>query len=180
MQRFSTWALGIAGSLLTGAAVGLVVTFIKQQPQETANVPLQFLLFLLDQTWFLLVGAFVAGLLLNWIIGKLDDFRADKRKALGTEMVSLGYDLGNLRNPTPQARSQIMSCLTAASKLGIWVPDQRVFNLEPGRAYGMIRDYLMHVGTLLKDGHFAEARRYAVNSKAAFNSAYRGRERPIR
>ena len=171
MQRFSIWALGLVVSLLTGAVVGLVVDFTKQQPRETANVAH----FLLEQTWFLLLGAFAAGLLVDWLLRTLDDFRADKRKALGTEMVRVGYELGNLRNPIAQARPQIMSCFIAAGKLGIWVPDQRVFNLEPGRAHGMIRDYLMHVGTLLKDGHFSEARRYAVNSKAAFNSAYKGR-----
>ena len=43
---------------------------------------------------------------MDWLLRTQDDFRADKRKALGTEMVRLGYELGNLRNPA-QARPQI-------------------------------------------------------------------------
>jgi hypothetical protein len=56
-------------------------------------VALKFLLDLAGQTWLrgaaLALGCFVAGLGLDWLLRKLDDTRADQRKALGTEVLNL-------------------------------------------------------------------------------------------
>ena len=187
MQRFSTWArwiataiLAVVGAIFTGVVFPVVVHFIQEQPQDTPNVALKFLhvalKFLLDlseQTWLrvtaLLLGGFVAGLWLDWLLRRVDRSRAEERKALGTEMVNR---LGDLKYPMSQTRPQIMSCFTAARKLGIWAPDQRAFATHPVRAKNLITDYLMHVGTMLRDGHFREAKQHAKNSKAAFASAY--------
>ena len=198
MQRFSTWArwiataiLAVVGAFFTGVVFPVVVHFIQEQPQETPNVALKFLhvalKFLLDlseQTWLrvtaLLLGGFVAGLWLDWLLRKLDGSRAEERQALGTEMVSLGDYLRFSQLPTYQARPQITSCFTTAKKFGIWVPDQRIFEISK-RAENLIMehpirnlitDYLAHVGTMLKDGHFREAKRDAKKSKAAFDKAY--------
>jgi len=198
MQRFSTWARWIAtgilvvvGAIFTQVVFPVVAHFMQEQPQETANavlkflhVVLKFLLDLSEQTWLrttaLILLGFVAGLWLDWLLRKLDGSRAEERQALGTEMVSLGDYLRFSQLPTHQARPQIMSCLTTAKKLGIWVPDQRVFEISK-RAENLIMeypirnliaDYLAHVGTMLKDGHFKEAKQEAVNSKAAFAKAY--------
>jgi len=194
MQRFSTWARWIATGILV--VVGAIFTSVVfpvavQQPREAANafweflhVVLKFLRDLSEHPWVrvsvLTVGAFVAGLWLDWLLRRLDGFRAERREALGTEMVSLGDYLRFSQLPTYQARPQITSCFTTAKKFGIWVPDQRIFEISK-RAENLIMehpirnlitDYLAHVGTMLKDGHFREAKRDAKKSKAAFDKAY--------
>jgi hypothetical protein len=95
MQRFSALARWVATvifiPILIGVGTCVVANFTKQQPRETANVVLKFLLDLAGQTWLrgaaLALGCFVAGLWLDWLLCKLDDTHADKRKALGTEML---------------------------------------------------------------------------------------------
>jgi len=181
MQRFSALVRYIFTAILLPILIAVAAHFIEEQPQETANVVLKFLFDLAEQTWFrvtaLLLVGFAAGLWVDWFLRRLDGSRVDERKKLGTDMVSLGHDLRFLRDPTTpilmqRARPQILSCFTAARKFAIWVPDQRAYELHPDRARNMITDYLMGVGTLLKDGQFREAKRYAVNSKASFDKAY--------
>jgi hypothetical protein len=46
-------------------------------------------------------------------------------------------------------------------------PTREVFDYM--KLDNMIRDYLIHVGTMLKDGHVREARQYAKKSKADFD-----------
>jgi hypothetical protein len=91
MQRFSALARWVATVIFIPFLIGVVT---RVQPRETANVVLRFLLDLAGQTWLrgaaLALGCFVAGLWLDWLLRKLDDTRADKRKALGTEMLNLG------------------------------------------------------------------------------------------
>src|SRR6266446_2937741 len=97
MQRFSAWARWIATVILIPIFTAVAARFIWEQPRETANAVRKFLLDLSEQTWFrvtaLLLVGFVAGLWLDWLLRKLDRSRAEKRKALGTEMVFLGHEL---------------------------------------------------------------------------------------
>ena len=191
MQRFSTWVRRIAtailvviGTIFTGVVFPIVVHFIEQQPRETANVVLKFLKFLLDlseQTWLrvtaLLLCGFVAGLWLDWLLRRLDGSRAEERKDLGYEMVRLCNELrgytGQVRSLFMyQARPKIVSCFTTARKLGIWVPDDPIFSINPSGAIDVITEHLMDVGTMLKDGHFSEAKQHAKSRSAAFSSAY--------
>ena len=87
-------------------------------------------------------------------------------------MMSLSHALGNLQHPMDQARARIRSCFATARKLGIWVPDGRIYSITPDRACDLIIIYLEHIGTMLKDGHFREAKQDAENSKAAFDRVY--------
>jgi hypothetical protein len=86
-------------------------------------------------------------------------------------MVKLGNYVGQLKSPM-QESARIKSCFATARKLGLWVPDERIFRLHPPRASQEISNYLMQVGTMLKDGNFREAKQDAKNSKAAFDKAY--------
>jgi uncharacterized membrane protein YciS (DUF1049 family) len=95
MQRFSAWVRGIATTIwafFVAVVTGVVVDFINQQPRETTNVVLEFLLNLSEQTWFrvsaLLLTGFVAGLWIDWLLRKLS--RADERTELGNNMLTLG------------------------------------------------------------------------------------------
>ena len=182
MQRLSAWARWIGAGVFTIFVIPIAVEFVKHvaesiglydRPREAAGTILNFFLSLAELPWLgvtaLVLAGFVAGLWLDWLLRRLDRSRAEERKALGTEMVNR---LGDLKYPMSQTRPQIMSCFTAARKLGIWAPDQRAFATHPVRAKNLITDYLMHVGTMLRDGHFREAKQHAKNSKAAFASAY--------
>jgi len=177
MQRFSALVRYIFTVILVLILIPVAAHFIEEQPRETANVVLKFLFDLSEQTWLhltaLSLGCFVAGLWVDWLLRRLDRSRADERKALGTEMANLGNELGLLTDPMYQASPRIRSFFATARKLGIWVPDQRIFAMHPERAKVLIKDYLTHVGTLLRDGHFLEAKRYAaVNSSLFFDEAY--------
>ena len=186
MQRFSTWARWIATvifiPIFTGVAAHYIAQQLEQQPQETASAVLKVLFDIAGQPWVqataLFLGGFVTGLWVDWFLRKVDGSSAKQREALGTEMRILGHDL-NLFG----ARPQITSCFIAARKLGLWVPDQHIFTLHVDFAEPLIKDYLLNVGTMLKDGNFREAKQYAaVNSKARFDKAYaqfRLRDRPI-
>ena len=188
MRRFSTWAGWIIG-IIFGSQFALEVfkqvaqrIGLYDRPREALGTVLNFLLSLAELPWLrntlLFFGGLAAGFLLKWLLQNLDGSRAKQREALGTEMRILGHDL-NLFG----ARPQITSCFIAARKLGLWVPDQHIFTLHVDFAEPLIKDYLLNVGTMLKDGHFREAKQYAaVNSKVRFDKAYaqfRLRDRPI-
>ena len=145
--------------------------------QSTAVLKLLF--DLSEQTWFrltasLLVG-FAAGLWVDWFLRKLDGSRAKQREALGYEMCNLAHDLGSAHhplmvNPMYANRSRMMSCFTTARSFGIWVPDDRIFSmLHPPRAVDLVVAYLDDVGTMLKDGHFKQAKQHAKNRRASFD-----------
>ena len=183
MQRISALVRYIFTAILIPILIPVAVHYIEQQPRETANVVLKFLLDLSEQAWLrvtaLSLGCFVAGLWVDWLLRRLDgSSRTDERKALGAKMLKLSNVLRDYSGKPrglymPGARPKIVSCFTTARKLGIWVPDDRIFSiihLPP--AMDLITDYLMNVGTILKAAHFREAKRYAVDSKAAFAKVY--------
>jgi len=183
MQRFST-LVGSITAIVTAVLfivkdviAPVVVDFIKKQPEtdDAIHAILKFVLDLLQQPWlhvagWMLVG-FVAGLWLDGLLRKLDYTRVEKRKALGAEMAKLGNYLGQIKFPFPtKENARIMSCFASAKKFGIWAPDGRAFPFQAARARSLITDYLSKVGQMLSDGNFREAKRYAKNSKADFNS----------
>jgi hypothetical protein len=138
-------------------------------------VVLKFLLDLAQHPWVHAVAwifvAFVAGLWVDWLLRKLDGSYANSRKIFGAEMVNLGNYLEQLKSPMEES-ARIRSCFATARRLGLWVPDERIFRLHRPRASQEISNYLKQVGTMLKDGNFQEAKRDARNSKAAFDKAY--------
>jgi len=165
MKRFWAWVLGIVTTVVASVAI----YYLTQGRQETANAIREIADVVLDlwtQTWFraaaLAVGCFVAGFCLGWFLRGLDRSRAEKRKALGYEMLKLGRNLGDYfgridGDPMNAFRPQIMSCFTTAKRLGMWTPDDRIFSIHPPHAMDLTVDYLTKVGTMLNDGHFGEA-----------------------
>jgi hypothetical protein len=189
MQRFSTWArwisvgLAVIVFIFKDVVLPVVVDFIKQQP-ETNNflhAILKILLDLAQQSWvhvaaWILVGL-VVGLWVDWLLRKLDGSRAEKREELGYDMLKLARSLVNFAgridgNPMNAFRPQITSCLTRARKIGMWVPDDRIFSIyPPHRAMDLIVDYLTRVGQMLRDGNFSEAKCDAKKIEGNFNKA---------
>jgi hypothetical protein len=169
MQRFSAWARWIVTVIFTSVLIPVAVHFFEQQPQETANVVLKFLFYLGEQAWFrvavLILVGFVAGLWLGWLLRKLDDTRADKRKVLGGEMVNFGETLVLIKDPRDHS-GRIRSYFTSARKFGIWAPDDRVFDLSD--ANRVITEYLSTIGQMLKAGHFKEAKHDAEERKRLY------------
>jgi len=181
MQRLSALVRYIFTAILVPILIAVATHLIEEQPQRTANVVLKFLLDLSEQTWFpptaISLGCFVAGLWVDWLLWRLDRSRADERKALGIEMLTLGRNLGHFvgrinGDPMSAFRPQITSCLTKVKRFGMWVPDDRIFSIHSPYAMDLIVDYLTQVGQMLKDGNFREAKRDAKKSKTAFDKAY--------
>jgi hypothetical protein len=56
---------------------------------------------------------------------------------------------------------RLTSAFIKAKKVGLWTPDVRM-------PLNVVMPYLRHVGTLLRDGHFAEAKQAALECKEAF------------
>jgi hypothetical protein len=172
MQRFlalARWILTAIGWIATVIFIpiftAVVARFIWEQPLEAANVVSKFLHYLSEQTWLgaaaLFLGGFVAGFWLDWLRRKLDGSRADTIKLFGAEMVRLGNYLEQLKSPM-QESARIRSCFATAKRLGLWVPDERIFRFHPPRASHEISNYLKQVGTMLKDGNFREANEHAM------------------
>jgi hypothetical protein len=167
MQRFSAWARWIVTIIfipIAITAIGEVTAhFITQRSEEAANVVLRFLLDLSERAWLryaaFFLGGLVAGLWLEWFLRKLDSSGIEEINALGSGMIDLADNLSRMTNPTDRGGSQLRLYFITARKLGIWAPDERIFN-NP-RAFGFVRDYLMGVGNMLRDGHFSEAKQYA-------------------
>ena len=170
MQRISTWVRWIFTVIVAPIVTAVAVEFINtEHPPETANTVLKFLFDLSERTWFrptaLFLIGLVIGLWLDWLLRKLDGSRADQRAALGNDMLIWEHELEYLKDPS-KANVKIMSCFITAKKLGILAPDERVFEIDPDRAYPIIRNYLTNVGQMLRDRHFSEAKRLAKKSKA--------------
>jgi hypothetical protein len=187
MQRFSTWArwitvgLAVVVFIFKDVVVPVFVDFIKEQPEtnDFLHWVLKLLLDFAQQSWvhvaaWILLG-FVAGLWVDWLLRKADGSRAEKRKELGYDMLKLARNLADYArringNPMNAFRPQIASCLTRARKVGMWVPDDRIFSIyPPHRAMDLIVDYLTRVGQMLRDGNFSEAQSDAKKLEANFN-----------
>jgi hypothetical protein len=77
--------------------------------------------------------------------------------ATGTGRLNVGPRLG--------------SCFVKVRKAGLWTPERRALELHPlyaDRMQNILVNYLLHVGTLLSDGHFAEAKQVALQAKERF------------
>jgi hypothetical protein len=188
MQRLSNWACWIAAGFFTLIVIPLLVEFLKHlaeniglydQPRETAGAVLNFFLSLAELPWLrvtaLVLGGFVAGLWLDRLLRKRDRSRAEARENLGLEMQSIGRDMRWERENEATGRlnvgPRLGSCFVAARKVGLWAPERQPLNLHPlhaDRMQNILMNYLLHVGTLLSDGHFAEAKQTALQAKRTF------------
>jgi hypothetical protein len=176
MQRLSAWAGGIALALL-GSQFALEIfkqvaerIGLYDRPREAADTVLNFFLSLAELPWLrtttLVLCAFVAGLWLDWLLRKFDGSRAKARENLGYEMMNLAHDIDNALALVDRFRLQdfsprLISAFIKAKQVGLWTPDVRM-------PLNVVMPYLRHVGTLLSDGHFAEAKQAALQAKEHF------------
>src|SRR6266446_31300 len=106
MQRLSNWARWIAAGFFTLIVIPLLVEFLKHlaeniglydRPREAAGAFLNFFLSLAGLPWLrvtaLVLGGFVAGLWVDWLLRKLDRSRNAAREKIGSEMQELANKL---------------------------------------------------------------------------------------
>jgi len=175
MQRLSAWArwivLGILGSQFALEIFKQVAERIGlyDRPREAVGTILNFFLSLAEISWLrttmLAFGCFAAGMWLDWLLRKLDRSRAEARENLGLEMLNLANDIDNaltlVRFRLQDFSPRLISAFIKAKQKGLWTPDVRM-------PLNVVMPYLRHVGTLLSDGHFAEAKQAALECKEAF------------
>jgi amino acid transporter len=176
MQRLSAWARWIAAGVFTLCVIPIAVEFVKRvaesiglydRPREAAGTILNFFLTLAELAWLrvtaLVLAGFVAGLWLDWLLRKFDGSRAEASENLGYEMMNLATEI---RRDAPvdwqQFLPKLRSAFIKAKAFRVWAPDDEGINRVE---LGVLRRYLQEVGTMLKDGHFKEAKKIALDRR---------------
>jgi hypothetical protein len=97
MQRLSAWARWLGAGVFSIFVIPIAVEFLKheaesiglyERPGEAAGTVLNFFLSLAELPWLrvtaLVLGGFVAGLWLDWLLRKLDRSREARSVSRGT------------------------------------------------------------------------------------------------
>lgn len=130
------------------------------------------LLALGQQRWFKFAFVFLTGIVigvsLEWLNRKSGERKAFELQSLGTKFRSLSDNIkvrtassgwpDNARDLKPA----ILSVLISAKKSGLWVPNERVYQLPDA---SFLCEYFRCVGKLLEDGHFDKANTEALSWK---------------
>lgn len=141
-------------------------------PDAMAATIFNHLVAVRELRWFNLALVFMTGLVIGASLESLGR-RSGERKAF--ELRSLGYRLRSLSenirariaasgwpDNSRDLKPAITSAFTSASKFGLWVPSERVYEL-PDPSF--LCEYFKCVGRLLEDGHLDEARAEALSWK---------------
>lgn len=107
----------------------------------------------------------------DWLFRKLDGTRAESRETLGYKYCNLASSIEDrLRYIHPSwphnvhdLKPDLMSAFIRAESFGIWAPVNDLYERPDGGA--IMVNYLRIVGTMLKDGHFRQARLRAQQAK---------------
>ena len=124
------------------------------------------------QHWFKFAFVFLTGTIfgvsIEWLSRKSDEKKAFELRSLGSKFRSLSDNIkartelsgwpDNVRDLNPA----ILSALVSASKSGLWVPNERVYQLPDA---SFLCEYFKSVGKLLEDGYFDEANSEALSWK---------------
>ena len=127
---------------------------------------------LVHQHWFKFAFVFLTGIiigvLIEWLSRKSDEKKAFELRSLGSKFRSLSDNIkartalsgwpDNVRDLKPA----ILSALISADKLGLWVPNEHVYQLPDA---SFLCEYFKSVGKLLEDGYFDEANSEALSWK---------------
>jgi hypothetical protein len=151
---------------------------VLPEPNAAARLISDQLVRIGELSWFKFALVFMTGLVIG-ISLQTSAARSGARKAF--ELRSLGYRLRNLSDAlkarTASAgwpdnardlRPAIMSVLISASKFGVWVPNDRIYELPDA---SFLCEYFGSVGKLLEDGHLEQARGEALSWKPFLDRA---------
>ena len=125
---------------------------------------------IVQQRWFqfglVLFTGIVVGISLDWFDRKSDENKASELRALGSKFRILSdtikiqtADSSGWPNNIREQKADILSALISAKKFGLWVPDERVYQLPDA---SFLCEYFGFIGRLLEDGHLDEAKREAL------------------
>jgi hypothetical protein len=125
-----------------------------------------------EQLWFRVTLIFLTGMLvgvtLEWLSRKSGEKKAAALRSLGWKYRSLSESIRiRATSPSPgwpdnvhDLRPAMSSVLGNARKLGIWAPNDHVYQLPDAT---FLCEYLRCVGRFLEDGDFDDARREALS-----------------
>ena len=128
------------------------------------------LLVLGQQRWFKFALVFLTGIVigvsLEWLNRNSDEKKAFELRSLGSKFRSLSVNiqapLSGWPNNVRDLKPAILSALISASKFGLWVPNEHVYQLPDS---SFLCEYFKSVGKLLEDGYFDEANSEALSWK---------------
>ncbi|MGB7694019.1 MAG: hypothetical protein WBM12_14240 [Pseudolabrys sp.] len=108
----------------------------------------------------------VVGISLDWFDRKSRENKASELRTLGSKFRILSdtikiqaADSSGWPNNVRERKADILSALISAKKFGLWVPDERVYQLPDA---SFLCEYFGFIGRLLEDGHLDEAKREAL------------------
>jgi len=136
----------------------------------TAMPALAGVLALGQQPWFgfalVFLTGIVVGVTLEWLNRKSGEKKAASLRSLGWKFRSLSESI-RIRTASPgwpdnvrDLKPAMLSALSSASKLGVWAPNDHVYQLPDAT---FLCEYLRCVGRFLEDGDFHEARKEALS-----------------
>ena len=183
MRKFLIWLFPI---LFTVVALPLAVDYLKKSNptatdyQTTLGATWAYIVTFANLPWVLpgaiFIGGITVGMGLDWLVRIFDGNRESARRSLGQDFLDLAHRIrnrqGNFRSEWPENIGDMLpeigsTLLTARRQRIISLPaaafkDRTTYNEAVG--------YLMTVGQLLADGHYAEAIRVSRDSANAFVS----------
>lgn len=166
----------IATAVWTLLLVAVIVDFINRWLGENyfsdPNITIVFNLAasIVQQRSFQFALVFLTGIVigisLDWFDRKSEENKASELRTLGSKFRILSdaikiqtADSPGWPNNVREHKADILSALISAKKFGLWVPDERVYQLPDA---SFLCEYFGFIGRLLEDGHFDEARREAL------------------
>jgi len=154
---------------------------ILSEPNATARTMSEDLTAIGELRWFKFALVFMTGMVIGVALESTAR-RSGERKAF--ELRSLGYKFGSLSGSiraratsgwpdnARDLKPAIMSVFVTARKFGLWVPDERIYELPDA---SFLCEYLSSVGTLLEQGRPDEASREALSWKPFLDRAQASR-----
>jgi hypothetical protein len=184
MRKVAGWVMAVLFTgLLLPVLADLISDFVSKDPERAIGWLIGALSSVTELSWFYPALTFISGLAIGaWLdvlLRRFDGGREEARRSLGYRMQNLALEIADrqkmlLVRPWPQniadMRPRLQSCWIRADAIGIWVPDSEVLT---DRADGaeLLVGYLHHVGTLLIDGHFSQAKGSAASFKQIMEEA---------
>jgi hypothetical protein len=119
----------------------------------------------------LIATGILVGLWIDWLLRKIDGSRAARRKTLGTTYCSLSSNIegrfggyyGEWSENIHDLKPALMSAFIEAEGFGLWAPVDELYKRQDGGV--VVVNHLRIVGTMLRDGHFKQARTRALQAK---------------
>ena len=165
-------ALGVWILLLVAVIVDFVNRWFGENYFSDPNIIIVFNLaaFTVQQRWFqfglVFLTGIVVGISLDWFDRKSRENKASELRTLGSKFRILSdaikiqtADSSGWPNNVREYKADILSALISAKKFGLWVPDERVYQLPDA---SFLCEYFGFIGRLLEDGHLDEAKREAL------------------